>query len=400
MQFRIPLLATAALTLAACQSDQSVSAPESEVALSASVASVPDQARIPNQYIVVLKDDVRDVPGVARGLAAGVGGQIGYTYTTAIKGFSITVGSDAAAAALARNPNVAYVEQDQVVTASATQTGATWGLDRVDQRDLPLSGTYTYTATAGNVWAYIIDTGIRTAHTEFGGRASLGFDAFRTAAKNGDCNGHGTHVAGTVGGTRYGIAKAVKLVAVRVLDCRGSGSNTGVIAGVDWVANQKVANPTRPMVANMSLGGGVSTALDNAVTNAVSKGVTMVVAAGNSNVDACTASPARAPSAITVGSTTNVDGRSSFSNFGTCVDIFAPGSSITSAWHSSNTAINTISGTSMAAPHVAGVAALVLAGNTGATPAQVGSALTTNATVGKVTNPGTGSPNLLLFSNY
>jgi len=344
----------------------------------------------------VLRNDVRDVPGLARGLAAAHGGSVGHVYEAALKGFSITLGSDAAAEAIARNPNVAFVEPDQEMTASIVQSGATWGLDRIDQRLLPLSTTFTYTATASNVTAYIVDTGILPGHTEFGARASTGYDAITPTAPKADCNGHGTHVAGTVGGNTYGVAKGVALVGVRVLDCNGSGSNAGVIAGVNWVA----ANAKKPAVANMSLGGGASTALDAAVNGAINAGVTFVVAAGNSNRNACNYSPARVANAITVGATTSTDARASYSNFGSCLDLFAPGSEITAAWHTSTTALNTISGTSMASPHVAGVAALYLATNTAASPATVRNALFNNATANRVSNAGTKSPNRLLFTAY
>ena len=360
----------------------------------ASVKTDAADAQARAGYIITFRNGVSDAPGLARRLAAANGGEVGYIYTTAIKGFSAQL-TPAAAAALARNPNVEAIEADGIVSIEATQTGATWGLDRIDQANLPLSGTYTYTRTGAGVRAYIVDTGILPTHVEFAGRMVAGYTAITDRNGTSDCNGHGTHVAGTVGGTTYGVAKGVTLVPVRVLNCRGSGTNSGVIAGVDWVARQT----HRPAVANMSLGGGVSTALDNAVANAVSAGITFVVAAGNSNVDACTASPARTPSAITVGATTNTDARASYSNFGTCVDIFAPGSSITSAWYKSNTQTNTISGTSMASPHVAGVAALYLQGGN-ASPATVTTALINGATTGKVTSAGTGSPNRLLFTAY
>jgi subtilisin family serine protease len=301
-----------------------------------------------------------------------------------------------AAARLAASPGVAFVEQDQVMFTSATQAGATWGLDRSDQRALPLSSTFTYGATGAGVRAYILDTGIRYDHVDFGGRAVPGFDAIGDGRNGNDCDGHGTHVAGTVGGTRWGIAKGATLVAVRVLNCSGSGTTSGVIAGVDWVR----ANHIKPAVANMSLGGGASTALDNAVANAIAAGVTFAVAAGNSNANACNFSPARAASAITVGSTTSTDARSSFSNFGSCLDLFAPGSSITSAWFTSTTATVTISGTSMASPHVAGVAAQYLQGNPTASPATVRNALVANSTANVVTSAGRRSPNRLLFTNY
>jgi subtilisin family serine protease len=346
-------------------------------------------------YIVVFTDNVADVRGLAARLAGDHGGQLGYVYEHAVRGFSVRLPAQAAAA-LARNPNVAYIEADQLMSISATQTNATWGIDRIDQRDLPLSGTYTYEATGAGVRSYIIDTGIRNSHQDFGGRASSGYTAINDGRGTDDCNGHGTHVAGTVGGTVYGVAKQTALIAVRVLNCQGSGTTSGVIAGVDWVT----ANHIKPAVANMSLGGGASSTLDNAVANSIAAGVTYAVAGGNSNANACNYSPARVASAITVGATTSTDARASYSNFGSCLDIFAPGSSITSAWYTSNTATSTISGTSMASPHVAGVAALVLQGSPGASPASVTSAITSNATTGKVTSAGSGSVNRLLFMGF
>ena len=364
--------------------------------------AAPAATRVSGEYIVVLRGDPSDddVDNDARSRAREHGGVVGNTYRRAIRGYSISLNSVADAQSIARDPRVAFVEEGQEYTASIVQASATWGIDRVDQRLGPLSTTYSYVTTASDVTAYIIDTGIRTSHTQFGARATLGFNAFRKAAANGDCNGHGTHVAGTVGGSTYGIAKEVRLVAVRVLDCNGSGTTSGVIAGIDYVAGRKAASPGTPMVANMSLGGGASTALDNAVANAVSRGVVFAVAAGNSNVDACTASPARAPSALTVGATTTSDARASYSNFGVCVDIFAPGSGITSSWSTSNSATATISGTSMASPHVAGVAALYLSLNPGASVAAVSSALVSNGTAGVLSGAGAGSPNILLFTNY
>jgi aqualysin 1 len=348
---------------------------------------------IPDSYIVVFKDSVANPAAEAQSLMRGRGGQINFIYSNSIKGFAATLPA-AAVEALRKNPNVDYIEQDMTVSlnSTTTQTGATWGLDRIDQAALPLSKTYNYSADGTGVTAYIIDTGIRASHSDFGGRVSSGFSAI--AGGTDDCNGHGTHVAGTVGGTTWGVAKKVTLVPVRVLDCNGSGTNSGVIAGVDWVAGAGF-KPTS--VANMSLGGGASSTLDTAVRNAGAK-VTMVVAAGNSNANACNYSPAREPSAITVGATTSTDARSSFSNFGKCLDLFAPGSSITSAVSTSDTATATWNGTSMAAPHVAGVAALVLQGAPSSTPAQVTAAILDGVTLGKVTSAGTGSPNRLLYS--
>ncbi|MGI2068479.1 S8 family peptidase [Shewanella baltica] len=302
--------------------------------------------------------------------------------------------------ALLKDPNVKYVEQDQVMSvtpmmeANADQPSPTWGIDRIDQHNLPLDNNYHTDYDGSGVTAFVIDTGVLNTHNEFGGRASSGYDFIDNDYDATDCNGHGTHVAGTIGGSTYGVAKNVNVVGVRVLNCSGSGSNSGVIAGINWVKN----NASGPAVANMSLGGGASQATDDAVNAAVAAGITFVVAAGNDNSNACNYSPARAADAITVGSTTTNDSRSSFSNYGTCLDIYAPGSSITSSWYTSNSATNTISGTSMASPHVAGVAALYLDENPNLSPAQVTNLLKTRATADKVTDAKTGSPNKLLFS--
>lgn len=388
------LLVLGTLALAACQE---VSSPVSPLSGAGSVTAAARGAAAlrPGHYIVVFRDDIADAAGVARDLVAAHGGVLEHTYEHAIHGFAAEL-SDAAVNTLRAHPDVAYVEPDGMMSAITTQTGATWGLDRIDQRDLPLSTTYDYTATGNGVNVYIIDTGIWTTHVEFGGRASSVFDAIGDGNGGTDCNGHGTHVSGTVAGTTYGVAKQARLYSIRVLGCSGSGSTSGVIAGVDWVTGNRVL----PAVANMSLGGGISASLDQAVRNSIASGVTYAIAAGNSNADACNASPARTAEAITVGSTTTSDARSSFSNFGTCLDIFAPGSSITSAYGGSNTATAVLSGTSMAAPHVAGVVARYLEGNPGAAPTAIAGALTSNATVGKVTNPGAGSPNLLLFASF
>ncbi|MCZ7439016.1 S8 family serine peptidase [Micromonospora sp. WMMC241] len=384
--------AAAALTAAA--STPALAAPTGQIRYAGAADAVS------GSYLVVLKGDAvgaansrtarTAVPDRAAGLAKRYGGSVGAVWTAALTGYSAKM-STGQARRLAADPAVAYVEQDRRMTVQGTQTGATWGLDRIDQRNLPLNSTYTYPNTATNVRAYIIDTGIRTTHSQFGGRATWGTNT--VDSNNTDCNGHGTHVAGTVGGSTYGVAKGVRLIAVKVLNCSGSGTTAGVVNGVNWVTS----NAVKPAVANMSLGGGVSTSLDNAVANSISSGITYALAAGNSSANACNSSPSRVASAITVGSTTSSDARSSFSNYGSCVDIFAPGSSITSSWNSSDSATNTISGTSMASPHVAGAAALVLSANPSYSPSQVASYLTSNATTGKVTNPGSGSPNRLLF---
>ena len=344
-------------------------------------------------YIVILN------PGTDRVAAARefsrAGWRIEHEYTNVFSGFAINLPTQAAAG-LARNPKVLSIERDIEVTTFETQLGATWGLDRIDQRALPLSNDFIYSATGTGVRAYIVDTGVRATHTEFIGRMATGFSAVKDKRGTDDCNGHGTHVAGTVAGTTYGVAKTATIVPVRVLNCRGSGTTSGVIAGLDWVAQD---HTTGPAVVNMSLGGGASATLDAAVLGVVNDGVSVVVAAGNSNADACASSPARVPQAVTVGATVSTDERASYSNFGVCLDLFAPGSAITSAWKTADTATNTISGTSMASPHVAGVAAVLLSRTPSLTPIQVAAALTSSATSGVVTSAGTGSPNLLLYSN-
>ncbi|KUO16361.1 S8 family peptidase [Streptomyces dysideae] len=349
---------------------------------------------IKDSYIVTLKKSagLKASSSAGKNLVKEYGGSVIKTFSTALNGYTATL-SATEAKRLAADPAVASVEQNQRVQMDATQSNAPWGLDRIDQTSLPLSGTYTYPDTAGSgVTVYVIDTGVRITHRDFGGRARYGYDAVDGDTTAQDGNGHGTHVASTVAGSTYGVAKKANIVAVRVLNNSGSGTTAGVVAGIDWVT----ANHSGPSVANMSLGGGASTALDTAVRNSIASGVTYAIAAGNSSANASSYSPARVTEAITVGATTNTDARASYSNYGSVLDIFAPGSSITAGWYTSDTATNTISGTSMATPHVAGAAAVYLAGHTSATPATVATALTGGATTGAVTSPGSGSPNRLL----
>ncbi|MGW7207670.1 S8 family peptidase [Streptomyces sp. NPDC054837] len=359
------------------------------------VLAADSPTAIKDSYIVTLKKGstgFKSTSAAGKSLVKEYGGAVKKTFGTALNGYSATL-SAAEAKRLAADPAVASVEQNQRVHVDATQSSAPWGLDRIDQAALPLSGTYTYPDTAGaGVTAYVIDTGVRITHAQISGRASYGYDAVDGDTTASDGNGHGTHVATTIAGSTYGVAKKAKIVAVRVLDNAGSGTTAGVVAGIDWVT----ANHSGPSVANMSLGGGASTALDTAVRNSIASGVTYAVAAGNSSANASSYSPARVTEAITVGATTSTDARASYSNYGSVLDIFAPGSSITAGWYTSDTATNTISGTSMATPHVAGAAAVYLAGHTSSTPAQVATALTGGATTNVVTSPGTGSPNRLL----
>jgi subtilisin family serine protease len=364
------------------------------------IRSVGGPTAVADSYIVVFRDAAvarTRVSANARSLVDRHGGSVARTYSAALRGFEVRA-SEKVAARIAADPSVAFVEQNHTVHAMETQNNPpSWGLDRIDQRNLPLNQAYTFPNRAPGVRAYIIDTGIRITHNEFGGRAVSGFDAVDGGSAE-DCNGHGTHVAGTVGGANYGVAKSVQLVAVRVLNCQGSGTNAQVVGGIDWVT----ANAVRPAVANMSLGGGANSSIDTAVNNSINAGITYAIASGNGNLfgqrqNACNYSPARVANAITVGATQNNDAAASFSNFGTCVDILAPGVGITSSWSTSNTATNTISGTSMATPHVAGAAALLLQANGSLTPQQVRDSLVNSATTGVITNPGTGTPNRLLY---
>ncbi|MFF3502819.1 S8 family peptidase [Streptomyces sp. NPDC003247] len=390
------LRVTAAATVAAAALVGGLTAlPAQAAPAEGKVLAAGSPTAVKDSYIVTLKKDAGFKASSATGkdLVAEYGGTVKKTFGAALNGYTATL-SAAEARRLAADPSVATVEQNQTVRlADTTQSSAPWGLDRIDQAALPLSGTYTYPDTAGGgVTAYVIDTGVRITHSQISGRASYGYDAVDGDTTASDGNGHGTHVATTIAGSTYGVAKKANIVAVRVLNDSGSGTTAGVIAGIDWVT----ANHSGPSVANLSLGGSASTSLDTAVSNSIASGVTYAIAAGNSSANASSYSPARVAAAITVGATTSTDAKASYSNYGSVLDIFAPGSSITAGWNTSDTATSTISGTSMATPHVAGAAAIYLASHTSATPAQVASALTSGATTGVVTSAGTGSPNRLL----
>lgn len=390
---RLAMALATALTLSAC-SDHAQAPTSTPDGLAPVLSAASSADRVADRYIVVLKPGA-DGRGLAERTAREHGGTVHYVYQHALNGFAATLRAQALEA-LRRNPQVDFIEQDQVMYLGASQSPATWGLDRADQRNLPLNNTYNYWYNGSGVHVYVIDTGLRADHAEFTGRVGNGWSYIADGLGAADCgNGHGTHVAGTIAGSTWGVAKGATVHPVRVFDCNGTPTSSSVVAGVDGVT----ANAIKPAVANMSLWGGASTALDNAVRNSIASGVTYVVIAGNnSGQNACNYSPARVAEAITVASTTSTDARSSFSNVGSCVDLFAPGSSITSAGISSSTSTSVMSGTSMAAPHVAGAAALYLQTNPSATAAQVHSEIVGNATTGKVTSAGTNSPNRLLFS--
>lgn len=353
---------------------------------------------IKNQYIVILNKDAGPSLDFAQNIAKQHGAKVLQSYDTVLKGFAIYLPDTAATAfveAMKKNPKVLSVENDIVMKIDATtQSNPDWGLDRIDQKALPLNSAYSYLQTGSGTTAYIVDTGILSSHQQFSGRVLSGYTAISDGNGTTDCNGHGTHVAGTVGGSTYGVAKNVNLVPIRILGCDGSGASSNVIAGLDWI----LKNGKKPAVVNMSLGGDASTSLDSAVENLFDNGYVMVVAAGNSNTDACSASPARVSKALTVAATDNTDTRASYSNYGSCVDIFAPGSQINSSWIGSNTATKVLNGTSMATPHVAGVVAEMLQSTPTATPQTISTNLLNQASSNVVKNP-SGSPNRLLYKS-
>jgi subtilisin family serine protease len=374
------LLPVAALALAACA--EAATGPRADGAAPLHAAGANG---IEGEYIVVLRDGASPT-----GVAAAAGVNPRFVYTAALVGFAASL-NHGQLAALRHHPAVAYLEQDQVFEAK--QSSVPWNLDRIDQRYLPLDGRYNVNTTASTVTAYVIDTGILTAHTQFGGRAAVAYDAL--GGNGQDCNGHGTHVAGVIGGSTYGVAKGVRLRAVRVLSCTGSGSTSGIIAGIDWVR----LNHVKPAVANLSIGGGYSSALNTAVNNMANAGVYTAVASGSSNANACNYSPSSASQVTTAAPSNQSDQRVTSGNYGSCVHLYAPGAQIVSAWHTSTTATQTLSGSSLAAPHVAGVGALYLAYYPGASNTTVRSWIINNATVGVLSGVPTGTPNRLLFKS-
>ncbi|MDB4890886.1 MAG: serine protease [Gemmatimonadetes bacterium] len=387
----LPLL-LASVAVSGC-ADNSLSTSTAPASPTSTLAPQASGTLIAGRYIVGFKSNVADVDIEARRLELRHRGVLRMTYKSALKGMTLTM-SAAAADSLRDEPNVAFVEQDRMSATATTQSGASWGIDRTDQRGLPLNNAYSYSADGSGVTVYILDSGINFTHSDFGGRASAGTDIMTPGGTAADCHGHGSTVSGVVAGSTYGVAKKAKLVAVRVVDCNGNSANSTTIAGIDWVTSHRVL----PAVANLSLQNVYSAALNQSIANAVAAGVTFVVAAGNSSADACSASPSSAPSAIVVGATDMSDAFASFSNYGSCVTMLAPGVNIPGPSIGSNSATKTWSGTSFASPHVAGLAALYLQTHPTATPAQVRSYLLSNATPSAIKSVPSGTPNLLAYS--
>ncbi|MFR0357107.1 S8 family peptidase [Streptomyces sediminimaris] len=381
------------LTAVACAVAFSVGTLPAHAAPGGRILGAGGPGAVGGSYLVTLKGGTNASSATGKGLAAKYGARISHSYGTVLNGYAIRAG-ERQAERLAADSRVASVVQDTRVTLDRVQrTPPSWGLDRIDQSSLPLNRRYTSPEPAGRgVTAYVIDTGVRITHRDFGGRASYGWDFVGGDRTASDGNGHGTHVAGTIAGTTFGVAKQARIVSVRVLDNHGSGTTSQVIAGIDWVTR----HARKPAVANLSLGGSHNAQLDAAVRNSIASGVTYAVAAGNDGLPAGLSSPADVREAITVGATDRTDARAAFSNFGPAVDLFAPGVSITSASYASDTGKATFSGTSMATPHATGAAALYLSGHPRATPAQVAKALVRAAVPGRVSGRGLGSPDELL----
>ncbi len=357
------------------------------------------QNPIPNRYLVLLDPNVLRAEEsssdlTANRLSRSYGGSVDRVFRHALQGFSAEM-SPHEAEAMSNDPRVLFIEEDSEITVEATQANPTWGLDRVDQRTVPLNTAYNYVSTGSGVHVYVIDTGVRPTHVEFGGRATVDYDSIHDGQNGVDCHGHGTHVSGTIAGVNYGVAKNARIHGIRVLACNGTGTVATAVEGIDWVT----ANHISPAVANMSMGAASSALLDYVVQSSIASGVTYVVAAGNANADACGTSPARVPNAITVGASDMSDTKASFSNFGSCVDLFAPGVSIVSAWSWSNTATNVANGTSMASPHVAGTVALFLETHQNATPAQVTGNLLSESTAGTMNGLDTSTANRMVYTD-